>query len=462
MLLLLALACAPAPDPDSFLLETETASAFGHHTVDVRVPAGTAVSSAVVGGLPAYDLHQSGDLVTFTIQGSPNAGPASVVLQTGGGAVELATPLQIRGPADPLFDRLVGVGASLTMGVQDGVPTTHAQLMSPGAQIARQAGAFYGIPLLVDGLFPEIGLADIGPPPSCETPAVVRHVASAAVDVLGKLNTEDDQLSYALGRYDPDLAVQNLAVGGYSVGDLTRPVTSFELGFLGHLVMEPYGEVNGPIDDNQVQRAAALDPTLVWSFDTFGNDLIGAVVLQPRIDLGKITDEETFREGIVRLMDGLADTDAEVFLANSPRPGLLPAAGQLVAAAEDLDAAQALIDEADAICIRYNEILAEEAALRPRVHVVDAWQMAEDFTDGGVVADGQSLDVHRFGGLLSLDGVHFTDTGYAAMANAFLDAMDAELGVDIDRLDLDAVAAEDAHTPEAYLAGGFDRSTCDR
>ena len=33
-----------------------------------------------------------------------------------------------------------------------------------------------------------------------------------------------------------------------------------------------------------------------------------------------------------------------------------------------------------------------------------------------------------FGGLVSLDGVHFTARGYALMANKFLEAIDAKYG----------------------------------
>jgi lysophospholipase L1-like esterase len=37
----------------------------------------------------------------------------------------------------------------------------------------------------------------------------------------------------------------------------------------------------------------------------------------------------------------------------------------------------------------------------------------------GLVIDGVKLTTKRFGGLVGLDGIHFTDTGYALMATAF-------------------------------------------
>lgn len=448
--MLLLLACAPTAD----LLVLE-GSGFGHYPVQAAYSG--PVEGVLVGGLPAYDVSSDGAEVHFTVQGG--AGLAEVILLTQEGEVS-AGDFEYLPPADPLFDRMTGIGASLTMGVQDGVPHPHAQRMSPGAQIARQAGAFYGIPLLVDGLFPTIEVEHLGPPPECKSPSVPVHVTNAVVEVLGKLNDDNGDFHYSLGRQDPDLIPRNAAVGGFYIDMLTEGTDDFAEGFLGHLVLDPYGDMNGSIRFSQVDHVLSLDPTLVLSFDTFGNDLIGAVVLARQIELKNITPQEDFEEAVVKLLEQLGASDAQVFLSNSPRPGLLPAGRWLVETDDDPEAAQALLDEADAIAATYNAILLEEADLYDNVYIVDGWALAESLNDEGLLVDGQALDVRRFGGLLSLDGVHFTDVGYAAFANLFVEAIEQELGVRIDPVDLVPVAAADTRGPAALAAAGLDVEAC--
>ena len=445
--MMLLLACAPSAE-----LTTLSSAGFGHEPIAITTS--TPVEAVTVGGVATYDLVQDGDQVTATFQGA-TAGDYEVVIWSEGVDV-LAGTLTVDPPADPLFDRVVGVGASLTQGVQDGVPTFRGAFMSPGAQMTRQVGAHYGLPLLVDPLFPTITPDDLGPAPDCDSPAVVKHVTDAAIDVLNALNDDEGNFRYDLGRVDPDLEIHNAAVGGFQVGNLTEPLTDdFTRGFVGHLVLDPYGGLNDSIPFSQVDLALERDPTLVLSFDTYGNDLIGAVVLSGKVDLNQITSEEDWEDDIVRLMDQLSASDAEVFLANSPRPGLLPAAKDQVNRSDDPEAEQAKVDEADAITLRYNARLDEIAADYPQVHIVDAWQYAEDLAADGLVSDGQELDVLRYGGLLSLDGVHFTDTGYAAFANLYFDAIETELGVAVEPIDVDAITAADPRSPRALEEAGL-------
>ena len=64
------------------------------------------------------------------------------------------------------------------------------------------------------------------------------------------------------------------------------------------------------------------------------------------------------------------------------------------------------------------------------------------------------LTVDRWGGLLSLDDLHLTDTGYALYAQKFIDAINA-VGTQIPPIDVDAVHAGDALAPARLRAGGY-------
>lgn len=455
-MLLVLLACTPAT-----VVNTEPVSSFGQTQLELHV-GDLLVERVHVDGVLAYDVVQDGEFVTATLQGGPTPGWVDVVLSTDQGQVILPDALEYLPPADPLFDRVTAIGASLTMGVQDGVPTLDGQLWSPGAQISRAAGAYYPMPLLVPGLFAKLEPEQVGAAPDCRVTPIASHITQSSLDVLDKLKDPDGQFDYTLGRVDPDLVPQDVGVGGFRVGELTESSgTDLVLGFLAHLALDPHSGLTDEIYESQVDLAAAHDPTLVLSFDTFGNDLIAAVVVGGEPDLGNITEPEVFQADVDALMDALAPLDAEIFLANSPRPGLLPAAAVHVRGSDDPQATQAVIDQADAICVQYNQVLADAAAAYDHIHIVDAYTLANQLNDEGIVVSGQDLDVQPFGGLLSLDGVHFTDVGYALMAQLFLDTIEAELGVAVDPIDLEAVLAQDDRSPAALLDAGVDRSACD-
>ena len=79
----------------------------------------------------------------------------------------------------------------------------------------------------------------------------------------------------------------------------------------------------------------------------------------------------------------------------------------------------------------------------------------ETIRTSGVRAGGELCTAARFGGLLSLDNLHFTDTGYAVLANLFIEAINAQLGAQIPLVDVDAVHADDPLTPSKLSAAGF-------
>jgi lysophospholipase L1-like esterase len=471
----------------SIVAEPASVPSSGYLPVLLDVPVeASAVTSVTIGGVAAYGLEPASDgrLAVMT-QGAPDAGPATIVVHTADTSFETHGAIEFLPSADALFDRFLAVGASLTQGVQAGVPSAHGALASPSRLISVQAGAYHPLPLLVDPLFPQIEPADIGPAPDCEVPNVVDHVASAAIEVLGYMeDPETELLGFYLVREDPDMLPFNLAVGGSDVEALVDgpDPADFAGQFLAHLSLDPYGGVTDAVPESQVDIAERLDPTLIICTETYGNDLIGAVVEGSFVDPDRLTPLDEIRGHMKRLVDRLAATDAVVFLANMPRPTLLPVTAEkrrafiadAVARAEangtDTDAAEATatldIDARIAVVeqawLDYNAALDELTAPHANVHVVDFATAVAEIEATPLTIDGTVVTVQKFGGLLSVDGVHFSDTGYAVLANLFLDAIAVETGVDIPRIDLGPVLAADPHGASALRAGGVEPNECTR
>ena len=82
----------------------------------------------------------------------------------------------------------------------------------------------------------------------------------------------------------------------------------------------------------------------------------------------------------------------------------------------------------------------------------------EEVRESGLDVGDVTLNAEAYGGLLSADGVHFSDVGYAIEANAFMDAMELAMGVSLERIDLASTFATDHHAPEALVEQGLDRA----
>lgn len=481
-------ACA-APEPAAGVVTSSPTSGpqYGYATVRFELAdAGTdptAVTDAWLGGVRLLDLQPDGTGLLATVQGAPAAGPADLVLETPQGTETWPGAHTYTAPVDPLFDRFLAFGASLTQGVQGGVPSPHGSLHGPSAQAARMAGAFHPQPLLLDDILPEITAADIGEAPDCRIPSTVNHVGQAAAQVITQLSDpETGEMAYWAARQDPDLMPRNLAVGDHGIAHLAYgpPDNDFAKQFMSHLVYDPYGGLTDPVPYSQLELVEDAAPTLVLCSETYGNDAIKSVVMSGHIDLDKLTDPAVVEDAAHELADRLAATGAEVFLGNVPDATLLPAAGEIrrstekrareraIEAGEDPDAAaaEALAEvDADIAVVQemgetYAALLQAAADRHDNVHIVDFYAMADQIAAEGLPIGDQVVTAGKFGGLIGVDGIHFTDTGYALMANTFLDAVEAETGVVVPQVDLEAVIAADRHSPAALRAAGLDPDAC--
>ncbi|MBB5058150.1 lysophospholipase L1-like esterase [Granulicella aggregans] len=94
----------------------------------------------------------------------------------------------------------------------------------------------------------------------------------------------------------------------------------------------------------------------------------------------------------------------------------------------------------------YNTVIAAQAksagATLVDIHALFASVGASGLTIGGYTGTSGFL-----GGFFSLDGIHPTNTGYALVANAFIDAMNAGFGSKIADVDVATVAASDPLWP---------------
>ncbi|MCO4768894.1 MAG: hypothetical protein KDA24_02615 [Deltaproteobacteria bacterium] len=451
LLALLALANVSCDEPpevpvaDSPAIGPTAMSSTGYETLSIQTTvvdvAPAEVRAVLIGGILALDLEVVDDeWITVTSQGSPAPGPAAIDLVLSDVSVRHPDTLDYAAPIDPRLERVVAFGASLTQGVQDGTPTHDGVLMSPSLQLARVMGAYMPQPVLIDDLFPTLGLDSVGPPPECASTNVADFIRNAITDVLVQMVDPEEGLAYWVARSDPDMSVRNLAAGNFMVDDMLLGPSADELvqNVLGSLSLDPYAPFGGAPRWTMIEAVERLEPTVVVSFDLVGNDVLSGTAV------------EDMEENLPPLIARLAATGAEVFLADMPDISILRGSLGDEPLGED---EQSLADEV-------NAVLYAEVDRHDNVHVVPVAERALQIATDGLELGDQTLNGEMLGGILSFDGLHFSSTGYALVADMFVDTINNELGTAVPAIDVAAVLAEDIHSPNAVLDAGRDGSLC--
>jgi lysophospholipase L1-like esterase len=99
----------------------------------------------------------------------------------------------------------------------------------------------------------------------------------------------------------------------------------------------------------------------------------------------------------------------------------------------------------------YNQVIAQQAQ-SVKATQVDINALFTKIATSGATINGYTGTTGFLGGIFSLDGIHPTNTGYAIVANTFIDAMNTGLGTKIPDVSLGPVAAADPLWPPNIVA----------
>lgn len=434
-------------------------SSFGHFEVTVTGVLASVgeVQQLTVGGVRAYDLEVEGDTIRATLQGAPTPGPAEVRVEGSTGVLIESEGFTYEPPVAGVPVKWAAFGASLTMGMVSAGLTTDSQLHGVAAFVARQAGVYLGVPLLAPGIFRQVTVTDL------DDDCVPRPGSGPSTEMFALMKDPDGgRIDLRRGRIDPELEVRNLAVGGSTVEMILEGATGAPA-ILEHLVAEPdVGEVEmfQPVSLSQIDRLELLDPDVAMIADLFANDLQQAVNDSEDLQIDTIPPVETIAPLVDAMMKRLGALNGQYFIANIPSLTFFPQVARLRAKriADGTDTAEsfdARVKEIDDLTAEYVTALEAAMAPYPNLHLVDFRAVVDRLKVEGVEIDGQHLTVESFGGLLSLDDLHFTHTGYALFANIFIDRMNEVLQTQIPRVDVARVLATDPLSPASFEKQGL-------
>ena len=369
------------------------------------------------------------------------------------------------------FTTTVFLGDSLTAGFQSGSLLDTAQVHGWAPLVATQAGFAISQPLIAPPGAPAVlQLVSVGPPP--------------VITTAGGITT---------GRDNPTVQATDLAVPGAQLNDIanTKPtllptsgqelITELVLGFPGFGLGE---------DLSQTGFAVKAQPTTIFLW-AGNNDALAADESGMPSSMTSVADFTTQYAALIKTLT--TGTSAHLVIANIPDvtavPYLQPAAVVLAqySAATGIPAAQlsvalgisagdfvnptglgqipailhgtqrgpisdaGVLSAAEVVTVKaqvvaFNQVIAQQAQAAGAT-LVDINALFAKITASGLAINGYTGTSTFLGGFFSLDGIHPTNTGYAVVANAFIDAMNAGIGTKIADVNLGTVAAADPLWP---------------
>lgn len=378
------------------------------------------------------------------------------------------------------FSTTVFLGDSLTAGYQSGSLLDTQQVHGWAPDVATQAQFNIVQPLIAYPGAPNVMiLQSVGPPPV---------ITTAAGTTTGRDN----------------FAVQptDLAVPGAFVNDVltTVPLANPAAGQqqLNQLVLGFPGLGYGQAY-TQLQWAVKLQPTTIFLWIGNNDALVADLTGTPT----SMTSVANFTSQYTSVIEQLSTlTNAHLVIGNIPDVTLVPYLQPAAAVLAQTSAASGLpvstlspllgittgdfvtpeglteisailagkqkppmsdagvLTAAEAATVKttvnsYNQVIAQQAQ-SVKATVVDINALITNVATNGVTINGYKGTASFLGGIFSLDGVHPTNTGYALVANAFIDAMNAGIGTKIPDVNLGPVAAADPLWPPnipAHLGG---------
>jgi lysophospholipase L1-like esterase len=367
----------------------------------------------------------------------------------------------------PNFATTVVIGDSLSAGFQNGSLLDTQQPNGWASLVAKQAKFQLALPLIAPPGAPAVlKLVSVGPPPVIQ---------------------QDSGIS--TGRDNPTTQPYDLAVPGHLLNDVisTAPalvptsgeeiITNLVLGF-------PVGNAKSQMDE-----AIALKPTAIFLWA--GND--DALKADESGVPSSMTPVPNFTQQFTQLLSTLhSKSKAALIVANIPDvtaiPYLTPAATVIgtVATQTGLSPAQAAAD----LGLSAGDLVnaTGQSQMQTAIDQITKGQTVTPLTDAGFLtpseitqiqatvdqynsaisqqvsaAGGVLVDIHSYfqtlqsgitinnykattaflGGIFSLDGTHPTNTGYALIANQYIDALNKSRKTNINEVDVSAVASAD-------------------
>ncbi len=438
----------------------------------------------------AYNVRVNDDVIEGILPGLPSGGEYDVKIFTNKGNFILQNAIRYKPLNYPIFKRMVAIGASYTHGFVSMGINWQIQQYSPFAQVARQVGAYFPQALVRKGIIPPKDPKALLE--SCTGAAMTPILLKRIMRTLRLLRNSEGKNLFSLATYrvDPDVVSYNAGIGGATIQDTVegpRKGRIPELAVLESLVFAPYRDIfiafSPPPMGSPLAQAIALKPTILFSTDLYADDILEFALIDGTPSLQNITPVNVIKKELNKIFALLNQNRVEAFIANMPDITAMPVLhrmrNSLLWAGYSKKDVNKWWYGLKHISAEYSIAFTEVASRYNNIHIVDFRGyinkimesrngkkfVLDDGTvveNGGIKVGNKLFTIDYLGGLVSLDAVHLTYTGYALIANMFIDEVDKAIGYKIPFINLADVSKDDPLTPQKLKDIGIDIEECRR
>ena len=476
----------------NFSVEPASSTLYGNIKITIHstsFPPGITSVVVKIADNKLYEVEYKSGTITGFVQGNDKAGKYSIKIFTNKGNFLLKNSFEYLPLKYPMFRKMVSIGASYTHGFISMGLDWELQQYSPFAQVAKQAGAYFPQALVRKGILPpqppETLLSDCTA--TLPTDILLRRI----LNTLKILKNEKGKNVLVLATYrkNPDIQTYNAGIGGATILDTVegpRKGRIPALAVLENLSFYPYIKIynafSPPPSGSPANYAANLHPTIVFSTDLYADDILEFALLKGTPSLEDVTPVETVKKELNKLFTLFQNIGAQLFIANMPDITAMPILSRAKNSLLWKGYAEEDVEEwwngLKKISAEYSKAFTEVAEKFENVHIVDFRGYIEkiessktngnvykfdngvNIESGGVKIGDEIFTPDYLGGLVSLDAVHLTYTGYALIADMFIEVVNKELGYDIPYIDLETIAGIDPLTPDRLKELGIDIEEC--
>ena len=260
----------------------------------------------------------------------------------------------------------------------------------------------------------------------------------------------------------PDSPTYNYGIGAAKAVDTIEGAgknNNALIAILENLIYNPHIELFDALQDppagSPLAAAVKMHPDIIMSVDLFADDIFyyyfAKLMRIPNIY--GITNTSEIETELRKFAQILKNNDIKGFIADLPDITVMPIFQLIKTKLMQFNVSKQRIDEIESnisqLTVEYNNIFYKvvedyKNTIIP-VHFRD--EISKVFNNP-VSINGYDYDLDFFGGIISLDFIHPTRTGYAMIANLFIDALNQYYSTDITPIDLAKVAGNDPLSKE--------------
>ena len=445
--------------------------------------------TAFIGKHKLYNLYYEKGTLSGFIEGAETPGVKDIVLLIDNRSFILKNAFTYKKLKYPLFKNMYSIGASYTQGFISMGLNRETQLHSPFALLAKQVGAYFPQPLLKKGVFYESKLRDIST--NCKSSDLLSIDITKIITALKDIKYKDNEDVMMLSSYrvNPYLQPHNIGIGGSTIQGTVdgaqngrRPVITL----LENLVYNPFVKITHAFKDppvgSPIDYIINNSPTVVFSTDLYADDILYFAATTGKPVTTEITKVEVIETKLTEIFDKFKERNITAYIANMPDITIMA----MFKYYEKIFYQNGFTDvsinkwrkSVQILTAKYSKVFTAVANKYDNIHIVDFRGYLKKINNskgsekeiklndaiiiknGGILVGKQIFTTDFLGGLLSLDAIHLTYTGYAMITNMFIEQINRDEGYIIPFINLEDVAMEDPLTPDKIKLYNVDVSLC--